>query len=66
LNDNAAILLGVPNIGGFRFDWIAGNGTDGAGFEKFKGKSENYNGESVSSAEGNSAAPAWMPTTVLL
>ncbi|MDR1148088.1 MAG: hypothetical protein LBK66_05600 [Spirochaetaceae bacterium] len=54
LNDNVAILFGVPNIGGFRFDWITGNGTDGAGFEKFKGINETFNGESVDSAEGNS------------
>jgi hypothetical protein len=55
LNDSAAILLGVPNIGGFRFDWIAGNGTDGAGFEKFKGIDDTFNGETVDSAEGKAS-----------
>ncbi|MDR2480516.1 MAG: hypothetical protein LBD48_14555 [Treponema sp.] len=57
LNDNVAVLLGVPKIGGFRFDWIASDetGTTGPAFEKFKGVSRTYNGETITFAEGEAA-----------
>jgi hypothetical protein len=57
LNDNVAVLFGVPNIGGFRFDWVASDsgGASGPAFEKFKGVNKTYNGESVDAAEGNFA-----------
>ncbi|MDR2021383.1 MAG: hypothetical protein LBQ14_11540 [Treponema sp.] len=57
LNDNVAVLFGVPNIGGFRFDWIASDSSGSLGpvFEKFKGENRTYNGESIDAAEGNSA-----------
>jgi hypothetical protein len=57
LNDNVAILFGVPEIGGFRVDWIASSemGASGPVFEKFKGDNRTINGESVDSAEGNSS-----------
>jgi hypothetical protein len=57
LNDNVAVLFGVPNIGGFRFDWIASDssGSSGPAFEKFRGINRTYNGESVDAAEGNFA-----------
>ena len=57
LNDNVAVLFGVPKIGGFRFDWIASDatGTAGPAFEKFKGVSRTYNGETIDFAEGEAA-----------
>jgi hypothetical protein len=56
LNDNVAVLFGVPNIGGFRFDWIASttDGSSGPAFERFKGESKTYNGENIIGAEGKS------------
>ena len=57
LNDNVAVLFGVPQIGGFRLDWIASDetGTTGPAFEKFKGVTRTYNGETIDFAEGEAA-----------
>ena len=56
LNNNLAILFGVPNVGGFRFDWIAGAGSASpvqSSFEKFKGEDLTFNGVNVLNAEGS-------------
>jgi hypothetical protein len=57
LNDNFALLFGVPGIGGFRFDWIANDsaGISGADFVKFKGQTKAFNGQTVDYAEGNTS-----------
>jgi len=57
LNDNAAVLFGVPGIGGFRFDWIASDtgGTSGPTFTEFKGQAKSYNGVDVENAQGSTA-----------
>jgi len=52
LTNRAALLFGVPNVGGFRFDWVASDstGTEGPAFEKFKGSDTRIPG--VDNAEG--------------
>jgi hypothetical protein len=57
LNDNAAVLFALPNIGGFRFDWIAtdSTGTSGPSFRTFKGKNKTFNGQTVDYAEGDTS-----------
>jgi hypothetical protein len=54
LDDTAAVLFGVPGIGGFRFDWIASDSSGAANplFESFKGVTRDYNGQTVDYAQG--------------
>jgi hypothetical protein len=54
LDDTAALLFGVPGIGGFRFDWIASDpsGTANPRFEQFNGVTKNYNGNEIAYAQG--------------
>jgi hypothetical protein len=57
LDDTAAVLFGVPGIGGFRFDWIASDASGAANprFERFKGVTRSYNGQTVDYAQGTSS-----------
>jgi hypothetical protein len=55
LDNTAAVLFGVPRIGGFRFDWVASDASGAANpkFQSFKGASGMaFNGIPVENAEG--------------
>jgi len=55
LNNNFAVTYGVPYVGGFRFDWVASDSANATGpvFEKFKGETRPFDGETVDNAEGS-------------